>query len=122
MLGFFWKRKKVHLNHDVVENRRRRVSPMADTRMSKHARISCVTAIIDDQPDWDYALDSEKALENAMEAAAYFGYRDPLNPEQKALCNFLVKNFAGQKISMYAWGVYADICGPKEAPLPAMTQ
>lgn len=113
MLGFFWKRKKVHLDHKVVENRRQRISPMPDARMSKHARLSCVTAIIDDQPDWDHALDNEKALENALEAATYFGYTQPLNTEQKALRDFLVTNLAGQKISMYAWGVYADICGPQ---------
>ncbi len=112
MLAFLWKRRrKVYLSDDLVQHRRQRVTVQPDARMSKNARVRCVTAIVDDQPDWDYALDTEKSLQTIMTAAAHYGYQDPLTKEQKILRDFLLKNIAGRKISMYAWGVYADICG-----------
>ena len=112
MLKFFRrKRRKVSLNNDHVQQRRQRIVPQPDMRMSKYSRIRSVTAIVDDQPDWDYALDSEKSFYAVMEAAGYFGYAENMTKEQKLLRDFLIQNIAGRKISMYAWGVYADICG-----------
>ncbi len=112
MLSFFWRRHpKVLLSDDFVQGRRRRLAPLPDAWMSKYARANCVIAIVEDQPDWDFALDNEKALDNALGAAIYYGYERPFTPEQQALCDFLVNSLGGQKITMYAWGVYADICG-----------
>lgn len=105
------RRRKVALNDDHVQQRRQRIVPQPDIRMSKHSRVRSVIAIVDDQPDWDYALDSEKSFYAVMDAMAHFGYEEPLSKEHKLLRDFLIQNIAGRKIAMYAWGVYADICG-----------
>ncbi len=94
-----------------VQALRQRVTTLPDLRMSKHSRVLCAIAIVEDQPDWDFALDSEKSFDAVIKAASFYGYNAPFTPEQKVLRDFLVKNIAGRKIAMYAWGVYADISG-----------
>lgn len=84
--------------------------PQPDAGVIKNARIKLVQSIVDDQPDWDYALDSEKSFYAVMDAAEQFGFIEPFTKEQKLLRDFLIRNIAGRKISMYAWGVYADLC------------
>jgi hypothetical protein len=105
-----------------VQGRRQRVAPLPDARMSKIKRAVVVMAIVDDQPDWDYALNNEKSLEYVHAAAAYFGITEPFSREQKALRDFLVSNLAGRKIAMYAWGVYVDICGDQNEDVLTLTQ
>ena len=123
MLNLFWRRRRqIILTNDIVQGRRRRVAPLPDARMSKLKRAVVVIAIVDDQPDWDYALNNEKSLEYVDAAAAYFGITEPFNREQKALRDFLVTNLAGQKIAMYAWGVYVDICGDEDTSILTLTQ
>lgn len=123
MLGFFWRRRQtISLSNEIVQGRRARVAPLPDARMSKVKRAVVVMAIVDDQPDWDYALTNKKSMEYVDEAAAYFGITEPFNREQKALRNFLVDNLAGRKISMYAWGVYVDICGEQKSDILVLGQ
>ena len=95
---------------------------LPDARMSKVKRAVVVMAIVDDQPDWDYALNNKTSLQYVHAAAAYFGITEPFSQEQKALRDFLVANLAGRKIAMYAWGVYVDICGDQNEDILTLTQ
>ena len=123
MLGFLWRRRpRVSLSNDIVQGRRQRVASFPDARLSNVKRAMVVIAIVDDQPDWDYALNNEKSLDYVHAAAAYFGITEPFSREQKALRDFLVSNLAGRKISMYAWGVYVDIRGNQNEDVLTLTQ
>ncbi len=73
------------------------------------ARLQCVRAIVDDQPDWDYAISQDVARDNAIYAAAYYGLTQPFTANQIELIDFLSQSYAGRKICVYAWGIFTDI-------------
>lgn len=103
--------RKVSLQDKLVKAQKGRLSPLPDAQMSADDRASCIIAIVQDQPDWDYAMDNHKASENAIYAAAYYGIVGPFSDEQTKLHQFLIDNLAGRQIAIYAWGVYKDIVG-----------
>lgn len=76
--------------------------------MSPDSGVTCVIALLLDQPEWDYAIDQESAFENALFAAAKFGIKRPFDEDQKELFAFLEARFAGQQIANFAWGLYTD--------------
>lgn len=68
-----------------------------------------VVNILNDQPGWDQALNTEKALENAVHSASYYGVMQPFNADEQNLINYLSKHLSGRHIATYAWGVYTDV-------------
>ena len=105
----FWSRKKT-----PVPLTQSREAALRATRHSRSVdigssdRLACVIALLQDQPEWDYALDQEAAREAAHYGAAFIGFHEPYDAEEKAIFDFLISHFAGRKISTFAWGLYAD--------------
>lgn len=109
----FWSRKSeaiAALNQNFVKqqraNRQARKGLSRDQNIS--SRLSAVIALLQDQPDWDYALSQESAREAAHYAAAFMGFEAPFDSEEEALLGYLSEHFAGRKIATFAWGLYAD--------------
>ena len=95
------------LNQGIVKYQQNtRQARIGNTDSSDH--ITCVIALLQDQPDWDYALDKESALNGAVYASNYMGFFKPYDSEEQNLIHYLTERFAGRKISMFAFGLYAD--------------
>ncbi len=101
------------LNQTIVRNQ-------SETRHAKALgpvgsdRIACVIAVLLDQPYWDYAIDQQSALENAVFTASFAGFMQPFDHEEEELIKFLSTRFAGRKISTFAWGLYTDLLREQE--------
>jgi len=112
----FWNRKDVEFEGvgAVIALEHGTVNMQRGTRHSKafdlnsDSAVSNVISLLLDQPEWDYAIDQESAFENALFAAANFGVKRPFSDEQKDLFGFLENRFAGKKMAVFAWGLYAD--------------
>ena len=105
----FWNRKNRSepLNQDIVRQLRgTRRARINDAQVSD--RVACVIAILQDQPEWDHALDHKSAHEAALYAANYMGFIQPYDEEEKSLFKYLKEHYAGRKIATFAWGLYAD--------------
>ncbi|MGJ8564903.1 MAG: hypothetical protein ACSHXY_15290 [Alphaproteobacteria bacterium] len=70
--------------------------------------IDAIRAEIESQEQWDYVASASRALHCQITAAQKFGFFPPYTKEQKFLANLLRSKAAGQNISTYAWGLYAD--------------
>ena len=80
-----------------------------DFQTCGHAIIDEVRAIVDSQPEWDFAATSKEARANTAAAAKRVGFKRPRSLEQRALILCLGISRAGLHISTYAWGIYADL-------------
>lgn len=80
-----------------------------------HDLFDAVIAILNDQPVWDRALNSERALENVVHSATYYGVHQPFSPDEQNLVDFLCKHLSGRQMATYAWGVYTDAKSRKAA-------
>lgn len=113
----FWSRKnrrETVLNQDIVKQLKgTRQARISEAGMSD--RVACVIAILQDQPEWDYALDPSSAREAAIYAANYMGFTQPHDAEETALFDYLTQHYAGRKIATFAWGLYADQLRAEEA-------
>jgi len=78
-------------------------------------RLASVIALLLDQPDWDYAIDKDASLKSALYAAGYMGIYQPYSREAQQLVDYLTGHFAGQKIAMFAFGLYADLLKEPES-------
>lgn len=114
----FWNRKNRTrtLTQDVVKQLRSTRQSRVNRPMVSD-RIACVIAVLQDQPEWDYAINQKAAHEAALYAANYMGFIQPYDAEEKALFDYLSAHFAGRKISTFAWGLYADQLRGDETPL-----
>ncbi len=105
----FWSQKNrdKNLSQEIVKQQR-------DTRGARlnqvyvSDRVACVIAILQDQPEWDYAISKSAAREAAIYAANYSGFIQPHDAEETAIFEYLTEHYAGRKIAMFAWGLYAD--------------
>lgn len=71
-------------------------------------KIDAIRAELESQPNWDYAQSGSHAIQTQDAAAQKFGYNSPYTKEQFALRKILYVKRAGPKISVYAWGLYAE--------------
>lgn len=106
----FWNRKTREdrvLSHDIIRQQR-------DTRSARGPvsgvsnKVAMVIALLQDQPDWDYAMTEGSAHQAAIHAAAFIGFEAPFDTEETAILDYLTAHFAGRKIATFAWGLYAD--------------
>lgn len=114
----FWNRKirNETLNQEIVKKHRAtRQSRLNQAAVSD--RIACVIAILQDQPEWDYVLNQSAARDAAIYAANYMGFTLPYDAEETALFDYLSEHYAGRKIAVFAWGLYADQLRSEETPL-----
>lgn len=112
----FWPFKKPienALNQTIVRNQSgtRHAKALGPVRSG---RIACVIAVLLDQPHWDYAINQQSALENAIYTASFAGYIKPFDQEEEELIRFLSTRFAGRKIATFAWGLYSDLLREEE--------
>lgn len=77
------------------------------------SRVDDIRAELESQSDWDWSPSPEITDIIQMRAANSFGFFAPFSPEQKALTAYLKKRQAGQMISTYAWGLFADVSVPE---------
>ncbi len=115
MLSFFRKSKpETVLTDGIVRN-------LQNTRQARIAvpessgRIACVIALLQDQPVWDYAIDKESAQNAAIYASNYMGFLKPYDAEEQQLLDYLTEHFAGRKMAMFAFGLYADLLREAES-------
>ena len=106
MFGWF-KKANPALTQDIVRYQQATRHARAGT-LGGSDRLSCVFALVLDQPEWDYARDRQSAESAATEAAEFIGFIAPFDKEEKAIMDFLVGRFAGRKIATFAWSIYAD--------------
>lgn len=105
----FWSRKSrdPHLSQSVVKQQQATRAARAGISGVTN-RIATVIALLQDQPDWDYAINQSSARKTALEAAEFIGFMAPFDAEEDSLLNYLTEHFAGRKIATFAWGLYAD--------------
>lgn len=106
----FWSRKNrqdLSLSQSIVKQQQATRSARGGAA-SLSDRIAVVIALLQDQPDWDYAISQSSARQTALDAAAFIGFQTPFGAEEKSLHDYLSEHFAGRKIATFAWGLYAD--------------
>ena len=77
------------------------------------ARVDDIRAEIESQADWDFVPSQELSNDIQVKAANRFGFYVPFSPEQRALTSYLIKRRAGEMISVYAWGLFAQSRAPQ---------
>lgn len=75
---------------------------------SGFARIDDIRAELESQAEWDFAPNQMASNDIQVRAANRFGFYVPFSPEQRALASYLLKRQAGEMISVYAWGLFAQ--------------
>lgn len=71
-------------------------------------KIDAIRAELESQPHWDFAPSGGHAIHIQDSAAQKYGFTSPFTKEQFALRKVLYVKRAGPKISVYAWGLYAQ--------------
>ncbi len=109
----FWSRKSPDdraLSQSIVKQQRatRQACKGVAQTSGMSDRLATVIALLQDQPDWDYAMTQTTAREAALYAASFIGFEAPFDAEEDALLTYLSEHFAGRKIATFAWGLYAD--------------
>lgn len=105
----FWNRKNPdpQLSQSVVKQQQATRSARA-VPSDLSDRVATVIALLQDQPDWDYAISQSSAKTSALAAAEFIGFQSPFDDEENSLLDYLSEHFAGRKIATFAWGLYAD--------------
>jgi len=106
----FWSRKNradLALSQSIVKQQKATRAARAGTA-GLTDRVATVIALLQDQPDWDYAINQSTARHTSLDAANFIGFHSPFDAEETSLLDYLSDHFAGRKIATFAWGLYAD--------------